>query len=353
MQSAEAEDKAVVEAARAGDEAAFAGLTERYRRELRVHCYRMLGSFDESEDLVQETLLRAWRGRETYQARATFRAWLYRIATNACLDFLDHTVRKPLPTELTPAASGYLAPLPAVAVPWLQPYPDKLLEPAAAHDQEPPALAVARETIELAFLAAIQYLPPRPRAALILRDVLGWSAKETALLLETTTASANSALQRARAQLKEHLPARRADWGPATDPSEEERVILQRYMTAVTSADDAAIGALLRDDVRCSHQPGAGGHDGPEPTWYSGLDTVLAGWEPALHGPHALAFRMLPTRANGHPAVATYIKWPSESGEFAAFTLNALLVVEGKIAEVVNFVPAVFESFGLPKTLPA
>ena len=319
------------------DETEFAELTEQHRRELRVHCYRMLGSFDEAEDLVQETFLRAWRKREQYAGRASLRAWLYKIATNACLDLLDRTPRLIPELDLPVAVDSHLAPRPSVAVPWLQPFPDRLLEPDA--------LAVARETIELAFLAAVQHLSPRQRAVLILRDVVGWPAKEVATLLETTPASVNSSLQRARAELKDQLPARRAEW--RAEPSEGERAVVQCYMAAITACDDAAIAALLREDVRCSHQPGAGGHEGPEPTWYGGLADVLAGWAPALHGPHALEFRMVETQANGHPAVATYIKW---DGVFHAFVLNALLIVDGKVAEVTNFVPAVFPAFDLPMT---
>ena len=186
-----------IEAAITGDRDAFTAIAERHRRELQVHCYRMLGSFDDAEDLVQETFLRAWRSRATYQGRSTFRAWLYRIATNACLDALEKRPR-------TPTQSG--------EVTWLQPYPDRLLEDAAPSDAEPDALVVAKETIELAFLVAIQHLPPQTRAVLILRDVLGWPAKDTAALLDTSVAAVNSALQRAHAALKQHLPERRTDW---------------------------------------------------------------------------------------------------------------------------------------------
>jgi RNA polymerase sigma factor (sigma-70 family) len=162
------------------DEHAFAELTERHGRELRVHCYRMLGSFDESEDLVQETLLRAWRGRESFEGRSTLRAWLYRIATNACLDFLARHPRRPRPYQVPPAVEPSVPAEPPPEIPWLQPFPDRLLEPVASADAEPEAAVVAKETIELVFLAAIQHLPPKQRAALILREVMGWSATETA-----------------------------------------------------------------------------------------------------------------------------------------------------------------------------
>src|SRR5829696_2721494 len=181
-------------------EATFAESTKRHRRELHVHCYRMLASFDEADDAVQETFLRAWRHRETFHGDALFRAWLYRIATNVCLDMLRR--RKTRLTSMTSFAE----------VSWLQPYPDRLLDDVAAIDDGPDAVAVHRETIELAFLAALQVLPPRQRAALVARDVLGWPAKETAALLETTVPAANSALQRARVTMQAHLPARRAEW---------------------------------------------------------------------------------------------------------------------------------------------
>src|ERR671916_2616274 len=186
-----------VASARFGDESAFAALVEPHRRELQVHCYRMLGSFEDSEDLVQETFLRAWRKRETFQGRSSFRAWLYRIATNACLDSLE---RRPRIAAVRDGAQ------PTAELPWLQPYPDQLLEEVATGEAEPEEEVVARETIELAFIAAIQLLPPRQRAVLIARDVLGWSAAETAGMLGISVAAGNSALQRARATMKEHLP---------------------------------------------------------------------------------------------------------------------------------------------------
>lgn len=319
------------------DETEFADLAEAHRRELQVHCYRLLGSLDEAEDLVQETFLRAWRAREQYAGRASLRAWLYKIATNTCLDFLDRAPRVVPSVDLPVASGSHLAPRPAAAVPWLQPGPDDLLD-----------AAVARETVELAFLAAVQYLSPRQRAVLILRDVVGWTAKETATTLETTPASVNSSLLRARAELKEQLPSRRTEW--RVESSGDERAVVSRYMAAITAGDDQAIAAVLRDDVRCSHQPGAGGHEGPEPTWYGGRATVLAGWAPVLHGPDAMELRMREVRANGGPAVATYLR---HDGAFRAFGLNTLLVVDGSVAEVTTFVPGAFKAFGLPEVLPA
>lgn len=179
------------------DERSFGARVEPHRRELHVHCYRLLGSFDDAEDLVQEAFLRAWRRRETYAGRASVRAWLYRIATNACLDALDKRPRRP-------TADGEVA--------WLQPYPDDLLTQLPDRREGPEDVALSRETVELAFIAAIQHLAPLPRAVLVLRDVLGCSARDTAALLETTVASVNSALQRARGGLRHALPDDRGDW---------------------------------------------------------------------------------------------------------------------------------------------
>src|SRR6187431_3497612 len=225
------------------DEPAFSGLAERHRRELHVHCYRMLGSFEDAEDTVQETFLRAWRRRQTFEGRSTFRAWLYRIATNACLDLLARCRPRP-------ATGGEVL--------WLQPYPDRLLDELPADDaDEPETVAVARETIELAYLVAVQHLAPRPRAALILRDVLGWPAKDVADLLGDSVNSVNSALQRARAGMREHLPAERQDWtGGEEDAATRE--LVRRYTDASVATDIGALTALLRDDVRSSMPPTPG-----------------------------------------------------------------------------------------------
>lgn len=254
MDELRAEDGAVVAAAQAGDASAFTELVERYRRELQVHCYRMLGSFEDSEDLVQETFLRAWRKRESFQGRSTFRAWLYRIATNACLDFLDQHPRHPLPREVERANDPHVASPPA-EIRWLQPYPDRLLEPIAPGEAEPDAAVVGKETIELAFLTAVQHLPPGQRAALILRDVLGWSAKETAALLGTSVASVKSALQRARPVMRAHLPERRLEWAPSAEPTPQERALVRRFMDAHERVDTAAFAELLSEDVRMTMPP--------------------------------------------------------------------------------------------------
>jgi RNA polymerase sigma-70 factor, ECF subfamily len=318
-------------AAATADETAFAELLERHRRELQVHCYRMLGSLEDSEDLVQETFLRAWRARESFEGRSSVRAWLYRIATNACLDALERRPR---------AARAQQA---SMDVPWLQPYPDQLLDGVAPSAEEPDAVVVEKETIELAFLVAIQHLPPRQRAVLILRDVLGWSAKETAALLDATVAAVNSALQRARAALKQHLPAQRSEWTADADPSEEERALLERYMDASERGDDVAIVALLREDARFTMPP--------EPFVVVGNEKIVASWVEGGFGADWFGdFRCVVTRANMQPAVAFYLRRPDDS-EYRAFAVDVLRIEDGEIAEVTAFGADVFPAFGLAPTL--
>lgn len=324
------------------DEAAFGALAERHRRELHVHCYRMLGSLEDAEDLVQEALLRAWRRRETFAGRSTFRAWLYRIATNACLDFLERNPRRP---RLRPAQAAGSARARPDEIPWLQPYPDLLLEPVAPRDAEPDEAAVARETIELAFMAAIQHLPPRQRAVLILRDVLGWPASETAALLEMSVPAAKSALQRARATLKAQLPPQRLQWSAAGDPSNEERALLERYIAAHERADIPLLAELLREDALLTMPP--------EPMWFAGRDTILAFsadvFDPASPMYHG-RWRGLPTSANRQPAAAHYVMLPGDD-TFRAQVLDVLRVEDGMVAEITSFAPVLFPAFGLPMTL--
>jgi RNA polymerase sigma-70 factor, ECF subfamily len=313
----QSEPSAAVAAARAGDEAAFAALVEPYRRELQVHCYRMLGSFEDSEDLVQETFLRAWRNRASFQGRSTFRAWLYRIATNACLDALERRPR-------TVPASGN-----AADIAWLQPFPDQLLDEAAPTEEQPESAVVSRETIELAFLVAIQHLPPRQRAVLIARDVLDWSARETAALLETSVASVNSALQRARATVKEQLPQGRLEWAAGTDPSEEERELLGRYMDATDRGDPDAIVQLLREDAFCAMPPA--------PESWVGRDKIVQAWVEGGFGQDWFGdMRSVPTRVNRQPAVAVYHRKPDET-TFRPLALDVLRLEEGRVAEIIVF----------------
>jgi RNA polymerase sigma-70 factor (ECF subfamily) len=338
------EEAAVLEAIRSGDAATFAALAEGYRRQLQVHCYRMLGSFDDAEDLVQETLLRAWRGRAGFEGRSRFRTWLYRIATNACLNTLERAPRRVLPSDLTPAASGPTADMgwsPEVA--WLQPYPDRLLEPTAPSESEPDALLVSRETIELAYLAAIQHLPARQRAILILRDALGWSAQETATSLETSVASVNSALQRARSTMRTQLPTTgRLEWTPSSVPTADERAVLQRYLDCHEQADADALAALLLEDARLTMPP--------IPTWFLGREAIV-GLISGSFVPEFGHLRSVATAANRQPAVAWYLQRPGES-EHRALTIDVLRVENGRIAELTAFVfPHLFPAFGLPPTL--
>jgi RNA polymerase sigma-70 factor, ECF subfamily len=332
------EDVAV---ARAGDESAFARLADRYRRELQVHCYRMLGSFEDAEDMVQETFLRAWRRRSSFEGRSSLRAWLYRIATNACLDLLKGRARRVLPPQVGAAADPQAPPLPTADLPWLQPYPDRLLESVPAGDAGPDAALVAKETIELAFMVAIQHLPPRQRAVLILRDVLGWSAKETADLLDATVGAVNAALQRARSTLKPHLQARRLDWASVTEPSEEELAIVRRYVDTHERADASALAELLRDDARLTMPP--------TPTWYDGRMAIVTFHADHLFGP-GYRWRAVITGANRQPAVAFYTRAPGES-EYRASVIDVLRIDGGLIGRIDAFVlPGFFAAFGLPPT---
>jgi RNA polymerase sigma-70 factor, ECF subfamily len=320
---------AAVAAAQAGDQAAFSGLVERYRRELQVHCYRMLGSFEDSEDLTQETFLRAWRKRAGFKGRSTFRAWLYRIATNVCLDALAKQPRR--------AASGS-------EVAWLQPFPDRLLEEIPAPDAEPDAAVVSKETIELAFLAAIQHLSPKQRAVFILRDVLGWSAKDTASTLDTSVPSVNSALQRARATLKRRLPVRRADWARGSEPTPAEDALVKRYIDATESLDTDSLRELLAEEARFSMPP--------EPGVWTGRDAIVNAWVEGGFGTGDYRdFRLLATRANMQPAIANYIRRPGES-EYRPLAVDLLRIEDGLITEIIAFPGSVFPALDLPPKLP-
>ena len=314
-----------VTAAIAGDEPAFAALAERHRRELHVHCYRMLASFDEAEDAVQETFLKAWRGRSGFDGGPQFRAWLYRIATNVCLDMLRHSSRR--------TAAGSHA-----EVPWLQPYPDLLLEAAAPNDEQPEAMAISRETISLAFLAALQVLPPRQRAALIARDVLGWPASETAAALGTSVAAANSALQRARATMQSRLPSRRADWS-ARDPSAEERELTEQFIAAHERLDAEAAMAIAARDLRVTMPPLPYCFDGAEAIRPLMADALAMG-----------EWRLIPVGANRMPAAASYLRRPGDS-VFRAFKFDVMRIEAGMIAEITTFNADLFPVFGLELTL--
>jgi RNA polymerase sigma-70 factor (ECF subfamily) len=309
----------------------FAAATEPFRRELVVHCYRMTGSVHEAEDLTQETLLRAWKARDRYDAdRASVRTWLYRIATNACLTALEGSARRPLPTGLGPASSDPDAPLvPDLEVPWLQPLPDRFL----AQEGDPAVRAAQRAGVRLALVAAMQHLPPRQRAVLVLRDVLQFSAAEVAEQLGTSVPAVNSALQRAKAALAAAAP----EEGALREPDDPAvRGAVERYIRAFEAADVEALVGLLTDDV-VMEMP-------PVPLWYAGRGDYAAFM--ARIFAMRRGWRVVPTSANGQPALAAYC--PDDAGILRLHTLQVLTVGDGGVEHNVVFQDAdVFAAFGL------
>lgn len=316
------------------DEPGFTELVERHRRELLAHCYRMVGALGEAEDLVQETFLRAWRARDGFEGRSTLRAWLYRIATNACLDALAGRPRRVLPCDLaTPAHTGDAPPEP-VDAPWLEPCPEHLLDPAVD--------VTDRETIELAFLAAIQHLAPRPRAVLILRDVLGWPAPQTADALGLSVAAVKSALQRARAILRARLPRERLRWATPAAATAHERMVLARYMQAQREGDWQALAALLAEDLRVEFPP--------LPLWVEDRQAYLDG---IRDNADAGEYQLIETMANHQPAVAVYLRSPG-SERFRLRAVQVLRVAGERIVAIIDFhAPSVLDSFSpaLPSEL--
>jgi len=310
----------------------FLRLADPYRREIFAHCYRMLGSTHDAEDLVQETYLRAWRGYGNFEGRSSLRTWLYGIATNACLTALKVRERRPMPTGLGTSSSDPkddLVSRPEVA--WLEPAPDAM---TGADASDPATIVTARETIRLALIAALQHLPARQRVVLILRDVLAWRAAEVAELLELSTAAVNSILQRARAQLDKIAPDREK----VTEPdSREARELLDRYVSAFEAKDVPALVELFDTDIVWEMPPYA--------SWYAGAEPVgrhLANRCPGGPGD----FRLVAIEANGQPGFALYLR-DASSGKFLPFTLQVLTITGGKITHVANFMgPAMFRSFG-------
>jgi RNA polymerase sigma-70 factor (TIGR02960 family) len=325
--------------ARGGDEDAFGELVEPYRRELQVHCYRILGSVQDAEDLVQETLLAAWRGLGRFEERASLRVWLYRIATNRCWNVLRDRRRRPRPHE--PMASP---PEPTrLGEPiWLEPYPTRLLDDLADHGAPgPDARYEAAEATTLAFVAALQHLPPRQRCVLVLRDVLGFRASEVATVLDCTETSAKGALQRARAALRQRLSVTPPE-DVALPPSKRERDVVGRFARAVENGDIDGVVALLTDDAWLTMPP--------EPYEYQG-HAVIAGFLDDRARRRGANYRLVPTGANGQPAFGCYLPDP-DVGTARAHGLMVLTVRGDQISAIAWFGdPAVFDRFGLPTAL--
>ena len=326
--------------ARGGDERAYGDLVGPHRPTLHAHCYRMLGSLEDADDALQESLLRAWRGLGRFEGRSSVRTWLYRIATNCCLQLLKRRPKRLLSPDYAPPRTADSPPgrtLPESA--WLGPYPD---EPFAAEDQTyaPAASYEHRETVELAFVAALQHLPPRQRAVLLLREVLDFSAREAADLLETSVPSVNSSLQRARRAVGERVPAQSQQATLRALGDERCRDLVTRYMDALDRADLGALLRLLTDEPVWTMPPVT--------TWYRGRADVTAYLK---RGPFTVRWRHLPARASGQLAVGCYI-WDDERGDYAAEVLDVLTVQGDRIAEVTAFIdPRLFARFGLPERI--
>ena len=338
------DEQQLLAAAQAGDGDAFARLVEPYRAQLRAHCYRMLGSLADADDALQEALLRAWRGLERFEGRSSLRSWLYTIATNASLRIVERRPKRVLPVDYAPAADPHGEPAgPLTESVWLEPFPDAelgiesaLLGPDARYEQ--------RESIELAFTAALQHLPARQRAVLILRDVLGFSARETAEALETTSVSVDSALQRAHKTIDERLPRRSQAQTVQALGDANLRELVTRFADAWEQHDVDGLVALLADGARMTMPP--------QPSWYQGREAVaafLARFPLAAHQ----RFRLRPTGANGQPALAAYW-WSDRLGAYEAESILVLTLRDDRIKEITAFRnPEVFPRFGLPEHLPA
>jgi RNA polymerase sigma-70 factor (TIGR02960 family) len=326
--------------ARAGDEEAFRELTDPYRCELQLHCYRIVGSVQDAEDLLQETLLAAWRGLEGFEGRASLRAWLYRIATNRCLNALRDAGRRPRdlpPPPESPAPTRREDPI------WLEPYPDVLLEGSPDLAPGPEARYETRESIGLAFVAGLQHLPPRQRAVLVLRDVLGFKTTEVADMLGSTEASVNSALQRARSTLQARLPAGERERA-ALPRSAAERALVGRFADAFEGGDVDGVVALLTDDAWLTMPP--------EPLEYQGPAAIARFLSTVPAGGALERFRLVATRANSQPAFACYLRDPV-SPVARAYGLMVLTLEGDRVSAITGFPDtSVFPHFGLPRTLP-
>ena len=321
---------------------AFERLAEPLRRELRVHCYRMLGSVHEAEDLVQETYLRAWRSFDSFEEGTSVRAWLYKIATNACLNALASrkSAQRLLPDQLGPAAEPLPPGAPATDVAWLEPLPDSNLTGVADEAPTPEARYTSRESVQLAFVAAIQHVPPRQRAALLLCDVLGWAAAEAATLLGGSTASINSALQRARETLGKRYPQGRPPVLPRPEPGQQE--LIGRYLNAWEGHDLDGFVALLKEDATVTMPPWL--------QWFAGREAIRSFF--AMAWKTCGGLRLVPTAANGQPAFAVY-EYSGSDAAWQAHSIQVLTLERSAISALTLFLePRVFEAFGLPRTLP-
>jgi RNA polymerase sigma-70 factor (ECF subfamily) len=331
-----------------GDSQEFAYLVEPYRRELQVHCYRILGSLHEAEDLVQETMLRAWQRLDTYEGRGSLRSWLYKISTNACLDALDRRrTRRSLPAGVFPVSDPNAQIKSPLQEPvWLEPFPDEWLAQSSAG---PEARYISAESISLAFLAALQSLPPRQRAVLILSDVLDFPARETAEITGMTLSAVNSALHRARATLARRYHGRQADSLAGSEPDVRTQELLEQYVQAWETADVAGLVALLKEEARFSMPP--------SPSWYQGRASIGAFVAATVFGDRGMfpgearrRWRLLPTKANAQPAYAIYQRM--ETGEFQAFGIHLLDFERGLISEITSFIdPSLPGAFNFPHTL--
>ena len=344
--SRESEAARHLAAAQNGDANEFSELAEPYRRELQVHCYRILGSLHEAEDMVQETMLKAWKRLNTYEGRASFRAWLYKIATNTCLDLLDQRrSRRFLPLDANPASDPNTSILPPTfEITWLEPFPDEWLRDERAVNPE--ARYSDLESISLSFMTALQYLPPRQRAVLILRDVLDFSAIETADVLEITVSSANSALHRARVTLAQRYHGQEAEPSASGVANERAQWLLDHFVQAWEAADVEGLVVLLKADAKLAMPP--------SPSWYQGREAIhvfiaatVFGEDGMFDGKAADRWRLLPTRANGSPAFALYQR--DDKDEYQPFGLHVVGYDAGGLNHIISFIdPSLPARFGLP-----
>ena len=336
-------EQQMLEAARSGDESAFRRIVEEHRAELHAHCYRMLGSVQDAEDALQDTFLRAWRSLPGFDGRSSLRTWLYRIATNVCIDALGRRKKRSLPSELgspTAATGEGAAGEPLVESVWVEPYPDEEIGVADGY-AAPDARYEQREAVELAFIAALQHLSALQRAVLVLREVLGYSAREVSESLETSVASVNSALQRARKALDARLPERSQQSTLRSLDDARTRRLVQQYIDAWASGEPKAVAALLTQDAIFSMPPW--------PAWWRGRETIASFAEDAKE--FVANGRAIPTRANGQLAIAYYQR-NAETGRYAASALDVLTLDGSLVKEITAFFnPELFPAFGLPAEL--